>query len=88
MSILGEERLREKIILGILREVAANGYGVWRVEEMKERRKKEDFMKKEASKVEIFWNRDTCDNMNVEKADERRRLSQNADERSVQVMSY
>jgi hypothetical protein len=38
--------------------------------------------------VEIFWDRDTCDNMKVEKADERRRLSQNADERSVQVMSY
>jgi hypothetical protein len=47
MSILGEERLREKIILGILREVAANGYGVWRVEEMKERRKKEGRLSEE-----------------------------------------
>jgi hypothetical protein len=39
MSILGEERLREKTMLGVLREVAAKGSGVWRVEEMKERRK-------------------------------------------------
>jgi hypothetical protein len=39
MSILGEARLREKTLLDVLREVAAKGFGVWRVEEMKERRK-------------------------------------------------
>jgi hypothetical protein len=30
---------RKKSLLDILREVAAKGFGVWRVEEMKERRK-------------------------------------------------